>query len=367
VAFVSPTYFADESIVGGGERWPLNLAISLTTPESGWTVDFISFGAAGRSEKLTSQVTLTLLETGTEDLHIGPGTLDGMSWQLPTLLDTADLVHVHQPLTRSGEAAILIAKALGKPLCITDYGGRSSNLGASLGMLTLADAVICSSRFGASILPHARRVDIVPGGVDASFFVPGKPTEHRGHLLYAGRILPHKGVDRIIEALPPRLPLVVCGRPDNEEYFELLVELAQGKAVEFVIDADDVRLRHLYQHAWATILPSVYRDRFGTTYEQPELMGLTALESMSCATPVVVSDVGALPEFVEHGVTGLIASSDEALREAMISMCTERGTSITMGLAARERIVDSYSMEVVASRVGHIYREVLVGYATSSL
>jgi starch synthase len=96
-------------------------------------------------------------------------------------------------------------------------------------------------------------------------------------------------------------------------------------------------------------------------------MGLTALESMSCATPVVVSDVGALPEFVEHGVTGLIASSDEALREAMISMCTERGTSITMGLAARERIVDSYSMEVVASRVGHIYREVLVGYATSSL
>ena len=367
VAFVSPTYFADESIVGGGERWPLNLAISLTTPESGWTVDFISFGAAGRSEKLTSQVTLTLLETGTEDLHIGPGTLDGMSWQLPTLLDTADLVHVHQPLTRSGEAAILIAKALGKPLCITDYGGRSSNLGASLGMLNLADAVICYSKFGASILPHARRVDIVPGGVDSLFFVPGKPTEHRGHLLYAGRILPHKGVDRIIEALPPHLPLVVCGRPYNDQYFELLIELAQDKTVEFVVDADDARLRHLYQHAWATILASVYRDRYGTTYEQPELMGLTALESMSCGTPVIVSDVGALPEFVEHGVTGLIATSDVALREAMISMCTERGTAITMGLAARERVVDIYSMDVVASRIRHIYREVLADHSTSSL
>jgi len=74
-----------------------------------------------------------------------------------------------------------------------------------------------------------------------------------------------------------------------------------------------------------------------------------------------------LPEFVEHGVTGLIATSDVALREAMISMCTERGTAITMGLAARERVVDIYSMDVVASRIRHIYREVLADHSTSSL
>ena len=112
------------------------------------------------------------------------------------------MVHVQQPLTRSGDTAILTAKALGKPVFVTDFGGRTSSLGASLGLLDLADAVICYSKFAFSTLPPARNVDIVPGGVDATFFAPGKPTDRRAHLLHVVSIRPGQGIKTSLAHCP---------------------------------------------------------------------------------------------------------------------------------------------------------------------
>ncbi len=340
----------------------MNLARSLTASDQDWEVDFISFGAAEHSARLSPRLTLTLLATPRDT-----GMLDGMSWDLPARFDPVDVVHVHQPLTRSGETSILVAKALGKPLFVTDYGGRSSHLGSSLGLLDLADRVVCYSQFGTSILPTTTSpVDVVPGGVDGEFFTPGEPTEPRLHLLYAGRLLPHKGIDRVISVLPHHIRLVVCGRPYHDDYFDLLQRLAKGKDVEFVTDADDVQLRSLYRHAWATVLPSVYRDYYGTTYQQPELMGLTVLESMACGTPVIVSDVGALPEFVDHGVTGLVTSSLDTLEEAIVTLYSRRGTSLLMGLAARQQVTERYAMDNVARRIGALYDQELARVGTGA-
>ena len=47
--------------------------------------------------------------------------------------------------------------------------------------------------------------------------------------------------------------------------------------------------------AWATVLPSVYRDCYGAVHQKPELMGFTLLESMSCGTPAIASRTGAMP------------------------------------------------------------------------
>jgi glycosyltransferase involved in cell wall biosynthesis len=200
--------------------------------------------------------------------------------------------------------------------------------------------------------------------VDGDFFTPGEPTEPRLHLLYAGRLLPHKGIDRVISVLPRHIRMVVCGRPYHDDYFHLLERLAKGKDVEFVTDADDAQLRSLYRHAWATVLPSVYRDYYGTTYQQPELMGLTVLESMACGTPVIVSDVGALPEFVDHGVTGLVTSGLDALEEAIVTLYSRRGTALQMGLAARQQVSERYAMDNVARRIGALYDQELARAGT---
>lgn len=63
---------------------------------------------------------------------------------LPGLMD-ALLVHICRPYTRAGEVALMAAKALGKRTVLSDLGQTTSTIGASFGMETLADCVICES------------------------------------------------------------------------------------------------------------------------------------------------------------------------------------------------------------------------------
>ena len=184
--------------------------------------------------------------------------------------------------SRSGEFGILAAAQQGKPTCASDHGGHSSWLGASLGSLELVDRIVAYSAFGASLFRTPTPIAVIRGGVDAHAFAPPEPRPARDRVLFVGRLLPHKGVDRLIEALPAGLPLTVCGRPYDPDYLGLLRRLAAGKDVTFVTDADDAAIRDLYARAWCNVLPSVYTDCYGRRYRAPELMGLTLLEAMSC-------------------------------------------------------------------------------------
>ena len=78
------------------------------------------------------------------------------------------------------------------------------------------------------------------GSTATLFTPPPAPSRSpRDRVLYVGRLLPHKGIDRLIDALPPDLPLTVCGRPYHRDYSATSSQLAGGKRVEFVTDADD--------------------------------------------------------------------------------------------------------------------------------
>src|SRR5712675_72235 len=82
-------------------------------------------------------------------------------------------------------------------------------------------------------------------------------------VLFVGRLLPHKGVDDLIRAMPAELPLTIVGRAYDAHYLERLHELANGKRVTFRHDADDDGLVDAYQRARCVVLPSVYRTDDG--------------------------------------------------------------------------------------------------------
>ncbi len=357
VVSITPTYFDDQSLIGGGERFPQNLAVAIGATRDDMELTLVSYAGQPGRRDLGAGSVLRLLES-----HRGSNGFNALSWSLPDVIEGADVVHVHQPFTRSSEVAILAATALGKPCCVTDYGAKTSQIGESLGILEFADVIVAYSQFGASLVSGSSRpVEVVPGGVDADFFCPPADPPRRTHMLYAGRLLPHKGIDRLIAALPPSVPLIVCGRVYHDEYFALLSRLSAGKSVTFVTDADDQALRALYRSAWATILPSVHVDCYGTAYEQPELMGLTALESMACATPAVVSDVAALPEFVADGHTGFVFSSLEQLSERLEQLASDPVLTGTMGQQARLRVEEEFSMERASQHFAAIYAMVAGG------
>lgn len=351
VAFVTAMHFGPEGYVGGGERYPLNLARAVISADPRVQVDLIAIGEREMHRSLQPRIDLRVLPITSR----GNNPFDHVSGQLAEVLREVDLVHVHQAFTRGSQAAVLITKFLGLPLVITDHGGQTNRSNDVVRYIELADLLMFYSNFGADQLRSNRPRVVVPGGVDDRFFRPGPAPTERSFVLFAGRVMPHKGVDRLLAALPPRLPCVIVGQHYDDAYAHYIRSLASTRIVTFVADADDLALRALYRSAWATVLPSVHRDAWGHVYSVPELMGLTALESMACGTPALVSDAGALPEFVQHGRNGFVFSELVELTRHLATLSSEPAMVTTMGAEARQDVRLKYGLAVVGEQVWRAY------------
>lgn len=357
IAYLTPLYFDEKSCLGGGERYPLNLAKGVVAASAGaYHVDLISFGDHARRMPLAHGVDLCVVKAARKPNN----PLDVVSWELPQAIAGADLVHIHQAFTRCSEMGLLVAKLQRKPVCITDHGGFTSSLGAEIGYLDLADRIVAQSDFAVSFFGKTRTpITVIKGGVDADLFRPPTAPVTRDRIAFVGRLLPHKGVDVLIEALPPGLPLTICGRPYHEHYFQKLKELASNKCVEFVTDADDDTVRDLYHRAWANVLPSVYRDCEGNVHRAPELMGFTLLEAMACGTPAICSRVAAMPEFVRHGETGFVFSGPEQLGRQLEQLASNPALADRMGAEARRTVLREFDLRVTGARLAALYDELI--------
>jgi len=359
IAYLASHYFHDQSYVGGGERYPLNLARGVVEGARGaCEVEIISFGETAFHRHLHPGVTLRVLKAAGRPRI----SLDVVSWDLPAAIADADLVHVHQAYTRCGEMGLLVAKQQRKPICITDHGGSTSPLGGQVGSLELADQIIAYSQFGASLYRSQTPIAVIEGGVDADHFVPPAHRPPRDRVLYVGRLLPHKGIDQLIAAMPPELPLTICGRCYHDDYFHRLRGLAAGKRVEFITDADDETVRDLYRRAWVNVLPSVYRDCYGISHLAPELMGFTLLEAMACGTPVICSRVGAMPEFVRERETGFVFDDRDELTDQLRRMAGNPSLVELMGRQARLAVEQEFDLKVAGAKFWAVYKALIARY-----
>ncbi len=337
--------------------YPLNLAIGVVhAAEGSCEVEIISYGPRSFQNALHPGVTLRVLRADNQPKI----RLDMVSWDLAAAIADADLVHLHAAYNRSSEMGLLLARQQRKPICLTDHGSQTSTLGQDLGIIELADLIIANSAFGASLYRTRRPIEVILGGVDATRFTPSPSNvrPERDRVLFVGRLLPHKGIDRLIDALPSGLPLTICGRPYDEGCYRNLRWRAEGKDITFVTDADDALLLDLYRRAWVNVLPSVYRDCYGNTYAAPELMGFTLQEAMACGTPAICTRVGGMPEYIEEGRTGFIVDSVEELRDRLERLASEPGLADQMGAEARRVVEREYDLKVAGRRMLAAYQRV---------
>ena len=198
------------------------------------------------------------------------------------------------------------------------------------------------------------------GGVDTDKFSPD-PTVPRGEsFLFVGRLMPHKGVIDLVDAVDPDMPLDLIGQPYNERYAADLTAAAVGKQVRFRHDCDDAAIIDAYRRARAVVLPSVYDDRYGGHTLVPELLGQTLLEGMACGTPAICTDVASMPEVVADGETGYVVPPNDpaALRERLRHLRDHPQEVARMGRNARERVLRLFTWERVVDRCLAAYAKV---------
>ena len=197
--------------------------------------------------------------------------------------------------------------------------------------LAKLDALICPSH--STIHEHSRR-GIGARLVHLPYFLPDDypesqlapaPTYARPYVAVAGRLERIKGFQDAIEAMRqlPWLDLRIAGAGAFEQ---TLVEQAHGLPnVFFEGRLDSGQLAALFRGAHAVVVPSLVYETFG----------YVVLEAFAEGTPVIVRDLGALPELVEESDAGLIFDSLAGLVEAIERVASDPLYRATLGANGR--------------------------------
>jgi glycosyltransferase involved in cell wall biosynthesis len=349
VAVVSPVPFGREGIVGGGERYALELAKALAHEVP---TRLITFGA---KDLIHHDDTCPKLEVHVHATrHFGSaGRADPRVLRFIGSLLDVDVVHLIVFRTMVANLSIMLAKITGKRVFVTDvsHGGHDL-LAARLPMAKLVDGFLLLSEFGARFFPgYEHKIKIIHGGVDPRTYVPPL-APRRGNILFVGRLIPHKGINYLLEGVDRETQVRIVGTPYNQEYMCLLKRLSIDKQVVFLSGIGDNELVSEYQTAGVTVLPSVYDTVYGDHVAVPELLGLVLLESMACGTPVIGTSVGAIPEFVVDGVTGYIVPPNDAraIGDCIRDLLREPERVERMGRNGRQMVLDQFTWSGVAAR-----------------
>lgn len=300
---------------------------------------------------------------------------------------------VHGNFFMSGMVAMRLKRRLGMPFAMTFHalglvrrqhqgvsdGFDDSRFGIEARLMAEADAIVAECEqdeldmielYGAA----REKIDCVPCGFDRKEFWPQKDARTRLGIapdefvvLQLGRMVARKGVDNVIRAIGVlahvhgiRARLLVVGgngsEPDPALTPELgrLMAVARAEGVEELVTFTGSRPRDALRHYYSAA------DVFVTTpWYEP--FGITPLEAMACARPVVASAVGGLKSTVVDARTGfLVPPHDPAvLAERLAVLQRDPALGARMGRAGRRRALGHYTWSCVVDRLLRVYERTL--------
>jgi glycosyltransferase involved in cell wall biosynthesis len=362
VTQVAPTVFGDGGLFGGGERYPLELARALAHEVP---CRLVTFGRDAGRLREDSGLEIIVLRArsyaGGHPAHpVGPG--------LVRALRDADVVHAHQLHSRTTAIALRVARTRHQHRVVTDHGLRRRRGRAPA---SLVERFLTVSQHSADVLgAPADRTTVIFGGADPDRFHPD-PDDRRNGILFVGRITPHKGVDRLITALPGGAELTIIGSvghdpaPPEHDYPQLLRKLAASSPgrVTFAGTVPEKELPVLVRRHAVLALPSVRETCYGHRVAISELLGLSVIEAMASGTPVVCSRIGGVTEIVTDGETGyLVPPGDvDALHDRLATLLDDGRRREEMGRRARAIACAQFTWTACARRCVKSYGQLARG------
>lgn len=202
------------------------------------------------------------------------------------------------------------------------------------------------------------RLSVIPTGVDVSIFKPLDACEggivrkvlrlrpNVPVLVYAGRIVPTKGLHVLFDALEDLgepVQLLLCSAAVDAEYLAGLQ--AAHPAVRSRVVPRELSVAEIMGVSDLLVLPSV----------GPETQGLVLAEAMACGIPAIASDVGGLLESLEGFPEHIFLANDsEALAERLRALLHWRTERPYLAPAVRNWVIERLSIAQTASRVADV-------------
>ncbi|MGH3713111.1 MAG: glycosyltransferase [Micromonosporaceae bacterium] len=277
-----------------------------------------------------------------------------------------DLVHVHHGYSLPDAAAV--ADAFHVPLVVSFWGYDVTALPGKdprrlYPHLGAPDVVVVPSRFLAgkvlSLGVEPERIRIVPGSVDGRFF-RSTPLPAEPRVAFIGRFVPKKGTDTLLKAwmlvrrVVPNAELTLLGYgdavPASDPAMGIRVETPEPVDPRCQVD-DLIRWCRVY------VSPS----KTGPDGDS-ESQHIGNLEAQAAGRVVLTTDHGAIPEFVDDGITGVVVAQDDhaALATALIDLLRD---SRRCRRLAREAAAAAQQFDVATITEAHdmLYSQLLDG------
>jgi len=295
------------------------------------------------------------------------------------------VLHVHERTRPSGLRTI----AGGAPLVFTNHSSmfladfedvrnwaRLRLMAESCDWITAPSRELCVKT--AALGYPEKRLTYIPNGVDTGRFRRNSQSKDRVLVLDDNVIRVARGACVILcarrfgyknglhvyldalEAMPPDVRsgcvLVFAGnRPGQDgEYGQEIsrrIEALSCKVECHLLGpVRNEAMPRVYQIADISVLPSL-----------KEATSITGLESLASGVPIVGTNVGGIPEIVEHGVNGLLSPPEDsaALVQNLTRLITDKELRRAMGSEGRRIVEERFSWQQIAERFVEVYRNAL--------
>lgn len=190
-------------------------------------------------------------------------------------------------------------------------------------------------------MPHLNWVANIYHGIDTQLYTFNH--EPQDYVLYIGRITAEKGVHHAIAAAKEAgVQLIIAGISySSEGYWTQHIEPhINGTNVRYIGHADITKKIDIIRNAKAVLFPTLY----------DEVFGLVMIEAMSCGTPVIAFDNGAVSEVIQDGETGYVVRTEKQMAAAI-----KKIKKISRD-AARERAEKLFSIEKMTRGYERVYQ-----------
>ncbi len=263
-----------------------------------------------------------------------------------------DVIHTHLP--NAHVLGGIVGRLIDKPVLATIHGRQmtTTDLEVHRAASTHLAAVCRHSHLHAlGVGVNPKHLHLVPNGVDTEVFMPGQPRS--GALRarfgigvdvplvgFAGRLSWEKGPDVFL-----RTALVAsASRPDA--HFVLVGEGPMRDPLRAFVERFELGDRVHFAGLQAE-MPSVFAEfDVVVAASRSEAMPLAVMEAMACGVPVVACKVGAVPDMVQHGVTGWLvdAGDEEGLSARILDLLSDEAVRLAAGRAGRLRAVERFTL-----------------------